>query len=84
MADITPRKRSRILTLSEHCNYQTAIANIVGVSQKSVSRIIKQQDATGSVTPRRKGKCGRKRKTSPKDDFNPCSKQQKRSKKDKF
>ena len=55
MAAITPRKRNRIPTLSEHCSYtQTAIANIVGVSQKSVSRIIKQQEATGSVTLRRK------------------------------
>ena len=70
MADITPRKRNRILTLSEHCNYtQTAIANIVGVCQKPLFRIIEQQDATGSVTPRRKGKCGRKRKTTPKDDL---------------
>ena len=70
MADITPRKRNCILTFSEHCNYtQTAIANIVGVSQKSVPRIIKHQDVTGSVTPRRKGKCGRKRTTTPKDDL---------------
>ena len=43
--------------------------SIVGVSQKSVSRIIKLQDATGFVTPKRKGKCGRKRKTTPKDDL---------------
>ena len=70
LADITPRKRNRFLTLSKHCNYtQTAIANIVGVSQKSASRIIKQQDATGSVTPRRKGNWGRKCKTTPKDDL---------------
>ena len=69
MADITPRKQNCILTLSEHCNYtQTVIANIVGVSQKSVSRIIKQQEETGSVTSRRKEKCSRKRKTTPKDD----------------
>ena len=66
----SPRKRNHILTLSEHCNYtQTAIANIVGVSQKSVPRIIKQQDVTGSVTPRRKGKSGRKRKTTLKEDL---------------
>jgi len=40
MADIIPRKRSRIVTLSEHCNHvKTAIAKTVEVSQKSVSRI---------------------------------------------
>ena len=64
MADITPRKRNRILALSEHCDYtQTAIANIVWVSQKSVSQIIKQQELTSSVTSTCKGKCGKKRKT---------------------
>ena len=55
MADISHRKQNRILTLLELCNYtQTAIGNIFGVSQKSVSRIIKQQEATGSVTSKRK------------------------------
>ena len=34
-----------------------------------MSRFFKQQDATGSVTLRRKGNCGRKRKTTPKDDL---------------
>ena len=43
--DFTPRKRNRILILSEHCDYtQTAIANIVGFSQKSVSRIINNRN----------------------------------------
>ena len=57
MADITPKKRSRIVTLAKHTGYtQRNIASIVGVSQKSVSRIIKQQAETGSVIPKRKGK----------------------------
>ena len=44
------QERNRIFTLSEHCDYsQTDIANIVGVSQKSVSRIIKQQESTDSI-----------------------------------
>ena len=44
LADITTRKRICILSLSELCDYtQIAIANIVRVSQKSVSHIIKQQ-----------------------------------------
>ena len=69
MADITPSKRNHILNLSEHCEYtQTSIANIVKVNQKSVPRIIKQQESTGSATPKCKGKCSRKRKTTPKDD----------------
>ena len=69
MPDITPRKWNCILTLSEHSNYpQTAIANIVEVSQKYVFQIIKQQESTGCVTPRRKSKCDRKRKTTLKDD----------------
>ena len=38
------------------------------MSRATVSRIIKQFNATGSVTPQRKGKCGRKRNTSPRDD----------------
>ena len=53
MADITPRKRSRILTLADHSDCtQRTIASLVGVSQKSVSRIIKQA-GTGSYSPKR-------------------------------
>ena len=36
--------------------------------QISVSRIIWQYQITGSVSPKRKRKCGRKRKTTAKDD----------------
>ena len=66
--------RSDGTALSEHSNFtQTTIVNIVGVRQKSVSRIIKKQEATDSVTPKRRGKCGRKHKTTLKDE-NPSSK----------
>ena len=69
MADITPRKRSRISTRADHSDYtQKTIASLVGVSQKFVSRIIKQQAETGSYSPKRKGRFGRKRKTTPRDD----------------
>ena len=44
------------------------IAESLGMSRATVCRIIKQFNATGSVTPQRKGKCGRKRNTSPRDD----------------
>ena len=41
---------------------------MVDVSQKSVSLMIWQHAEIGFVVPRRKGKCGRKRKTMPKDE----------------
>jgi len=69
MTDITPTKRSPIVTFWEKCECtQTASANIAGVSRRYVSQFITQQKqkATGSVTPRRKGKSERKRKTIPK------------------
>ena len=57
MIDITLRMRSRIAALLEHCNYtQTAFAKIVGISQKSVFRIVNQHKTTGSVSPTRKEK----------------------------
>ena len=68
--DVTPRKRTKIFTLFEHSEKsQGEIATIVGVSQRSVSRIIKQGVTTGSLSPKRKGNCGRKRKTTPRDDL---------------
>jgi len=57
MADITPRKQSRITTICEHCAYaQAATAIVVEVGQKSVSLIMKPQKVTVSFTPRRQGK----------------------------
>ena len=41
---------------------------MVDFSQKSVSWMIWQRAETGSVIPRCKGKCGRKRKATPKDE----------------
>jgi len=67
MADTTPKKRSSIVTLHQHCQKSSRdIAETVGAIQSTVSRVIKQFKATGSFTPNRKGKCGRKRKTTPK------------------
>ena len=43
------------------------IAQIVGVGMGSVSPIIKQGVATGSLTSKREAKCGCKTKTRPKD-----------------
>jgi len=67
--DVTPRKRTKIVTLHEHTSSTyREIAKIVGVSLATVSRVIKLKHDTGSVTPKRKGKCGRKKKTTPRDD----------------
>ena len=68
MVAITPKKRRRIITRAEHIeNTQKNIASLVEVSQKSVSRIIKQPAETGSFTPEHKRRCERKRKTIPRD-----------------
>ena len=55
MADTTPKKRSGIINLAELTKYtQRNVAGVVGVSQKSVSWIIKQQAETGSFTPNKR------------------------------
>ena len=67
--DVSPRKRASILTLRENTEKTyREISKIVGVSISTIRRIMKMKKETGSVTPKRKGKCGRKRKTTPKDD----------------
>ena len=67
--DISPRKRASILTLRENTEKTyREISKIVGVSISTISRIVKMKRETGSVTLKRKGKFGRKRKTTPKDD----------------
>ena len=69
MADTTPRKRASILALNNHCQKSSRkIAELVGSSQSTVSRIIRSSENTGSALPKRKGKCGRKSKTSARDD----------------
>ena len=68
MADISPRKRGSIVTLQYNQASSSDIFRKVGVPQTSVSRIIRQYQTTGSVSPKRKGKCGHKRKTTAKDD----------------
>lgn len=67
--DITPRKRSKIITLHEHSTMtQRAIAKECSVSLGAVNRLIRQKADYGSVSPRRKGHCGRRRKTTKRDD----------------
>uniref|UniRef100_A0A1B6C860 Paired domain-containing protein n=1 Tax=Clastoptera arizonana TaxID=38151 RepID=A0A1B6C860_9HEMI len=67
--DLTTRKRRKIVTLHEHTSLtQRQIAEQCGVSLGSVNNIIKLKNVTGSIYPKRKGFCGRKRKTTTKDD----------------
>ena len=70
MSDITPRKRASIISLWSNTQLsQRDIARRFGVNQSMVSRLLKQVAKTGSGSPQRKGKCGRKQKTSPRDDI---------------
>uniref|UniRef100_A0A3Q3KA92 Transposase Tc1-like domain-containing protein n=1 Tax=Monopterus albus TaxID=43700 RepID=A0A3Q3KA92_MONAL len=59
------KARRQHLGKSTSSKYDTGA---VGVSLATVSRVIKMKKETGSVSPKRKGKCGRKRKTTPRDD----------------
>ena len=68
--DITPSKRAKIVTLHEHTSMsQRKIAKTVGVSKGSVYNILKQKQESGNVDIKRKGNCGRKRKTTKRDDI---------------
>ena len=68
--DITPRKRGKIVTLHEHTSMShRKIAKTVGVSKGSVYNILKQKQESGNVDIKRKGNCGRKRKTTKRDDI---------------
>ena len=61
--DITPRKRSKIVTLRDHTTMsQRKIAESVGVSLGSVNNILKQTRETGNVEVQKKERCGRKKK----------------------
>lgn len=67
--DTTPRKRIKIVTLNEHTSLtQREIACQCAIGVATVNRIIRQHSETGSVSPQRSGKCGRKRKTTKRDD----------------
>jgi hypothetical protein len=68
--DLTPRKRSKIIKLHEHTSLtQREIAEQCEVRLGAVKKIIKLKNETDSISPQRKGRCGRKRKTIFKDVF---------------
>ncbi|GIY83477.1 HTH_Tnp_Tc3_2 domain-containing protein [Caerostris darwini] len=67
--DITPRKRTRIVAISQNISMLVRdIAADVGVGKSSVTRIKNQQNNFGTVSPKRKNKCGPKRKTTSRAD----------------
>jgi hypothetical protein len=60
--DITPNKRAKIVALNEHTSMTMRdFACVVGVGKPSVSRILCAYKDSGSLSPNRKEKCGRKR-----------------------
>ena len=66
--DVTPRKWTKVVTLKEHTTKTyKEIASVVGVSLVTVSRVIKLKQNTRSVSPKGKGKCSSKRKTTKRD-----------------
>lgn len=67
--DTSPQLRTKILTLYHFTSLsQRKIAAEVGVNQSTVCRIIAHQKKSGSLTPARKGKCGRKTKITPREE----------------
>src|ERR1043165_7955144 len=64
--DVTPRKRAKVITIANFTNKTCSeIALECGIWKSTVARLIKQQAQTGSVSPTRVGRCGRKPKTTP-------------------
>jgi transposase len=68
-ADLTPQKRSSIVTLLQNSDFsQREIAHRLNVSQAVVASVKKKLDLYGTTSPRRSGRCGPRRKTSPQTD----------------
>ena len=68
-SDSSPRKVGKIqVLLSETALKQQEIARKMGVSSQTVSVIKKKIDCNVDLTVKRVGKCGRKRKTTPRTD----------------
>lgn len=64
--DLTPRKMAEIKALISTENFSNReISRQLDVSEKSVRRIKSKLDLGHDLTPKRKGKCGRKQKFTP-------------------
>lgn len=67
--DLTPRKKSEVKTLLLHTNHsQRMIAQLAGISKSAVNKIKINLDQNQPLSPKRKGKCGRKRITTTRSD----------------
>lgn len=68
-SDISPRKLAEIKTLLLHTsNSQRQIAELTGVSAAMVNKVKAALDQNLTLSPKRKGHCGRKRVTTPRGD----------------
>lgn len=69
MSDLSPRKKGQIRVLLESTTLsQSEIARKLLVSQSIVSKIKARINSGESISPRRRGRCGRKRVTSVQTD----------------
>ena len=67
--DITPKMRECIVALKEHRGLSIRqISEKMKVSKSTVGDILKRKKDTGESSTLRRGRCGRKRKTTPHDD----------------
>ena len=69
MMDITPKKRASIVALKEHGGLSIRqISEKMKVAKSTVGDILKRKEDTGESSTLRRGRCGRKRKTTPRDN----------------
>ena len=61
------KMKERVVKLSQQGHNQRAIANILGMKQPTVFRILKKFNTTGSMANERKCSCGRNRALSHRD-----------------
>ncbi|GFV97608.1 uncharacterized protein TNCV_2041161 [Trichonephila clavipes] len=67
--DIPSKKRFKIIALNEHTLMAARdIVAAVGVGKSSVSGILRTFSYSGTSSSKRRGKCGRKRKTTPRTE----------------
>ena len=67
--DVTPRKRASIVSLRKHAKMSIRdIAAKLNMAKSTVGVIVKKAEDTGNPGALRKGRCGRKRKTTFYDD----------------
>lgn len=67
-SDITPRKRAKIEVLLMEGIEGKLISQKIGVSTPVISKLKKKLFNNDSLSPSRKGKCGRKKITTTRDD----------------